>query len=106
MAGDLAQRLREAREYVGLERTDAAAAAGMSEAALDAAERGKREPDDLELERLARAYGYARRHFARPAEPLDAATVAVVARLGDGMSDHDRREATMFAAYLRDAAGD
>lgn len=106
MAAYLAQRLREARAYVGLERTDAAAAAGMAEAELASTEHGEREPDDLELERLARAYGYARGYFGRPVEPLDAATVAVVARLGDGMSEHDRREAMLFAAYLRDAADD
>jgi transcriptional regulator with XRE-family HTH domain len=105
-ATSLPARLREAREYVGLAVADAAAAAGMADPELDAIERGARPPDELELERLARAYGYARGHFARPPQPLDEGTVAVVARLGEAMSDHDRREAMLFAAYLRDAGED
>jgi transcriptional regulator with XRE-family HTH domain len=102
----IAERLRAAREYVGLDLPNAAASAGMTEPELEALEAGVRIPDDLELERLARAYGYRRGHFARPPEPLDEAAVAVVARLGDSMSEHDRGEAMLFAAYLRDAGDD
>jgi hypothetical protein len=32
--------------------------------------------------------------------------VSVLARLTDGLTDHDRQEALRFAAYLRDALED
>lgn len=102
----IATRLRDAREYVGLTVLDAAAAAGMADHDLDALERGARGADELELERLARAYGYARGHFARAPQPLDEDTVAFVARLGETMSDRDRHEAMLFATYLRDSSED
>jgi transcriptional regulator with XRE-family HTH domain len=102
----LSGRLRDAREYVGLDVGGAAAAAGVPESELEALESGQRAPDDLELERLARAYGYGPGYFARDPEPLDESAVAAFARLGEVLSEHDRQEAMLFAAYLRDASED
>jgi transcriptional regulator with XRE-family HTH domain len=106
MTVGMAERMRAAREYVGIGRAEAAATAAMTESDLAALEAGRRAPDEIELERLASAYGYRRGYFARPPAPLDEPAVAVVARLGARLSDRDRREAMLFAAYLRDAGDD
>lgn len=102
----LAERLRATREYVCLDLGGAAAAAGIAVEELAALERGERAADELTLERLARAYGYGRGYFLREPDPLDDAGIAVVARLGEFMTEHDRGEALLFAACLRDAVDD
>jgi transcriptional regulator with XRE-family HTH domain len=106
MNSTIAQRLRATREYVGMELAEAAGAAGVTECELAALEAGSRVPHDLELERLADAYGYRRGYLARPLAPLDEGAVAVVARLGERLSDCDRHEVMLFAAYLRDTGDD
>lgn len=99
-------RLAEVREYLGIELAQAEVETGLPAADLAAIESGERPPDDLELARLARFYGHPVGYFLRAPDPLDASAVSVLARLTDGLTEHDRQEALRFAAYLRDASED
>jgi transcriptional regulator with XRE-family HTH domain len=100
------ERLAEVRQYLGIELAQAEAETGIPEVDLTAIETGQRPPGDLELARLARCYGHPTGYFLRPPDPLDPSAVSVLARLTDGLTDHDREEALRFAAYLRDASED
>jgi transcriptional regulator with XRE-family HTH domain len=93
---DRSIRLRDAREYVGLGTTDAAAASGIAEDNLAAIEAGRIAVDDLTLQRLGRAYGLRTSYFTASDDELRAGEV----------TGHDRDEALRFAAYLRHALDD
>ena len=97
----LAARLREAREYIGLLQEDVARALGIPRASVSALESGKRRVSSLELRRLGRLY-------RRPVEwllgedvevdvsaPLFCATVA--------LSDNDKEQVLRFAEFLAGA---
>jgi transcriptional regulator with XRE-family HTH domain len=98
--------LREARVYIGMTASEAAASAGVAEDGLASIECGERLPDDLEVQRLARAYGYRTGYFTSEDDPLPDDTVAVLARLTRELSERDRAEVERFAEYLRHASGD
>ena len=59
----LGQRLRLAREQARLSQTEAAATLGVTPAALNQYEAGKRRVDALLLDRLSRLYGVPLRFF-------------------------------------------
>lgn len=99
-------RLREAREYVGLAITDAAAAGGIAPDELAAIETGRMPVDDLILQRLGRAYGLRTTYFTASDDELRAEAVVVLGRLAGELTGHDRDEALRFAAYLRHALDD
>lgn len=90
---DLGDRLRRAREQAGLTQTRAAEELGVSQAALNHYESGKRRVDALTLEQLGRAYRVPLRYFfgeevARPdwedALCRQAAEVSAAGRQGIG----------------------
>ncbi len=99
-------RLRDAREYLGLDAATAAAACGIDEAELIALEAGRIEVDELKLQRLARAYGVRSAYFTEPESELQEDAVIVLGRLARELRGHDRDEALRFAAYLRHALED
>ena len=99
----LAERLREAREYVGLSQEEAARHLGISRTAVTNMESGQRKVDALELKGLAGLYKRPVGYFTGESEverdlPSD---VAVLARAASGLSDRDREELRRFAEYLR-----
>jgi transcriptional regulator with XRE-family HTH domain len=99
----IGNRLREAREYVGLLQDDVATALGIPRTSLSALEAGKRKVSGVELRRLARLY---RRPVAwllgeeeiqlGDADPLFRATAS--------LSAHDKEQVLRFAEFLA-AAG-
>jgi transcriptional regulator with XRE-family HTH domain len=99
----IGNRLREAREYVGLLQDDVAVALGIPRTSLSALEAGKRKVSGVELRRLARLY---RRPVGwllgeeeiqlSDAEPLFRATAQ--------LSDEDKEQVLRFAEFLA-AAG-
>ena len=96
-------RLREVREYLCLCVAAAAAAAGVDHDAVVAIEAGERRPEELELARLARAYGHPPAYFRDPESP--GAPASGVPRLVADLTEHDRDELDRFTAFLRDTAG-
>lgn len=101
MSAEIAARLADARSYLGFSTAYVAAATGMTATALEAVESGRRAPDELELQRLSRAYGYPVRWFLGHDDTVPEETVQLLARMVDALTSEDRAEALRFAAYLR-----
>lgn len=103
----LGDRLRQAREYVGLSQDDVAKHLGVPRTALSNMETGQRRVDALELKRLAELYRQPVSHFTGDAEDKDAlpADVAHLARTAASLSAKDREELERFAEYLRTRPG-
>ena len=98
---ELAARLREAREYIGLLQEDVARALGIPRASVSALESGKRRVSSLELRRLGRLYrrpvGWllGEDHEIDVSAPLFRATAT--------LSDNDKEQVLRFAEFLAGA---
>src|SRR6185295_11051753 len=96
----LAERLREAREYLGFSQEEVANFLGVARSALSNIENGQRKVDALELKKLAQLYKRRVGYFTGEAEaeesPL-AADVAHLARKAKELSPQDREELSRFA---------
>lgn len=102
----IAQRLRDAREYVGLSQDEVANALGVSRPAVSQIESGGRKVEATELHLLARLYRRSVDYLLTgndPAQP-DSAQLAFLARAVKGLSDKDLDEVARFAAFLREGA--
>ncbi len=99
----IGNRLREAREYVGLLQEDVASALGIPRTSLSALEAGKRKVSGVELRRLARLY-------RRPVgwllgdEQIELHDVEPLFRATAQLSDQDKEQVLRFAEFLA-AAG-
>jgi transcriptional regulator with XRE-family HTH domain len=104
----LAERLKEAREYVGLKQEDVAKKLGIPRSALSNIEAGSRKVDVIELGQLAKLYQRPVTWFTgeEPASTSDKMPeeVAHVARAAAGLSQQDRQELARFADFLKSRA--
>jgi transcriptional regulator with XRE-family HTH domain len=104
----LGERLREAREYVGLKQDDVAKKLGIPRSALSNIEAGSRKVDAIELTQLAKLYQRPVAWFT--SEPPNGAfdntpaEVAHVARAAAALSQQDRQELARFADFLKSRA--
>jgi len=99
---EVAHRLREAREYLGLSQEQVAKALNLSRPAVTNLENGSREVKALELDALARIYGKSVRYFLEgESEDSKREQVEFVARRLKGLSDQDLRQVARFADFLR-----
>jgi transcriptional regulator with XRE-family HTH domain len=98
----LGERLREAREYVGLKQDDVAKKLGIPRSALSNVEAGSRKVDAIELAQLAKLYQRPVAWFTgdNPHDEMPA-EVAHVARAAAALSQQDRQELARFADFLR-----
>jgi len=96
----LAERLREAREYLGLSQEFVAQQTGISRVAVSAIENGKRKVEAVELTALATLYKYPVTYFLDGAleEP---ASVRAIARAATTLTDRDREQVLQFAQFLK-----
>jgi transcriptional regulator with XRE-family HTH domain len=96
----LAERLKEAREYLGLSQQFVADHTGIPRVAVSAIEHGKRKVEALELELLARLYKYPVTHFFDESlgEP---AAVRALAREATDLTASDREQVLRFAQFLK-----
>lgn len=96
----LAERLREAREYLGLSQQFVAEHTGIPRVAISAIENGKRKVEALELEALAAVYKYPVTYFLEGAldEP---ASIRALARAATELTERDREEVLRFAQFLK-----
>lgn len=97
----LAQRLREAREYVGLSQDEVAVALGLSRPAITNMESGTRKVEAIELERLSALYGRSVESLLSGETSSEGERVAFLARATQGLSNKDLEELARFAAFLR-----
>jgi transcriptional regulator with XRE-family HTH domain len=103
----LGERLRIAREYVGLKQEEVARHLSIPRSALSNIEAGQRKVDALELTRMAKLYQRPVSWFTGEdgsvSEELPA-EVAHVARAAASLSSQDRRELAQFAEFLKSRA--
>jgi len=102
----LSQRLREAREYLGMSQEFVAEHLGLSRASVSAIETTKRKVSSLELKKLASLYKSPLSHFLgeddRGTEAQDE-TARALFRTTRDLSDLDRQQVLRFAQFLRQA---
>jgi transcriptional regulator with XRE-family HTH domain len=103
----LGERLRQAREYLGLSQEEVATYLKVPRTALTGVEGGQRRVEAIELKRLAELYRQPVSYFtgedvAAAALPAD---VAHLARAAAELSVKDREELGRFAEYLRARSG-
>ena len=98
---ELAARLREAREYVGLRQEEVARALGIPRASVSALESGKRRVSSLELRRLARLYRRSVAWLLGEDHEID--TSASLFRATAALSDNDKEQVLRFAEFLAGA---
>jgi transcriptional regulator with XRE-family HTH domain len=103
----LGERLRIAREYVGLKQDDVARHLAIPRSALSHLEAGQRKVDALELTRMARLYQRPVSWFTGEENPPEVELpdeVAHVARAAASLSSQDRQELARFADFLKSRA--
>ena len=103
----LSQRLREAREYLGLSQEDVAEQLKIPRASISAIETGKRKVSSLELKQLAKLYKRSSASLLGEEEPTQGArgedeTFRALFRTTRGLSEQDRQAVLQFARYLRE----
>lgn len=99
----LGERLRQAREYLGLSQEEVAMYLKVPRTALTGVENGQRRVEAIELKRLAELYRHPVSYFTGEDEQAAAlpADVAHLARAAAQLSAKDREELGQFAEYLR-----
>jgi transcriptional regulator with XRE-family HTH domain len=99
----LGDRLRDARNYLGLTQEEVAAYLSIPQTALTDIEGGRRRVEALELARLAKLYRQPLSYFTGGDESAAALPpdVAYLARQAASLSSQDREELGRFADYLR-----
>lgn len=96
----LAARLRDVREYLGLSQEFVAQHTDISRAAISAIENGKRKVEAVELTALAALYRYPVTYFLDGALE-EAASVRAIARAAGTLSERDREQVLQFAQFLK-----
>lgn len=99
----MAQRLREAREYVGLSQEEVAQALGVSRPTVTNIETGNRRVEAVELDKLATLYRQSVTFLLSGEEAVGAvpSQVQFLARAVKGLSPKDMEEVARFATFLR-----
>lgn len=102
---DLASRLKEAREYLGLSQQEVASTLKISRSAISLIESGQRRVDSVELKAFARLYQRPVSFFTgEDSEPAVAADVAMLAKQVAKLSEQDRNELLRFSEFLMQRA--
>ncbi|GHF65991.1 transcriptional regulator with XRE-family HTH domain [Deinococcus metalli] len=102
----LAERVKEAREYLGLSQEFVADQIGISRPAMSALETGKRKVSSIELHRLAQLLKKPLTYFFDDDEVLSAPqddTARALYRASKGLSEQDQQQVLRFAEFLRQA---
>ena len=98
----LAERLRQAREYLNLSQDEVAKILGIPRAAISLIESGQRRVEALELQKLADIYERPVGYFTGERQAQDLPEeVAHLARTASNLSSRDREELTRFAEFLQ-----
>lgn len=100
---DLAKRLREAREYVGLSQEEVAFALSVSRPAISNIEAGTRKVEAIELDKLSELYSRTVKYFLTGESQPTESRVAFLARATQGLSESDLDELERFAAFLKNS---
>jgi transcriptional regulator with XRE-family HTH domain len=101
----IAERLRQSREYVGLSQEQVATALAISRPAVTNIESGQRKLEAIELATLARLYHRSVEYLLTGKDPfVDAPEqLAFLARAFKGLSAKDLDEVGRFAEFLKNS---
>ena len=101
----VSQRLRDAREYLGLSQESVAEQLGIPRASVSALETGKRKVSALELKQLAKLYKRPVSYFLaeQEVEEPEDTTVKALFRTTQALNPEDRQQVLRFAQFLRQA---
>lgn len=99
----LAEKLRQAREYLDLSQDEVSKAVGIPRAAISLIESGQRRVDALELKKFAAIYERPVSYFTGEdyGVPYLPDEVEHLARAVAGLSSKDREELARFAEFLQ-----
>lgn len=101
---ELGQRLKEARESLGLTQAAVAESLAMPRPSISEIEAGRRKVGVIELERLARLYRRPVDHFlGRSPSATGDEVVEALFRTTSALSGDDRKQVLRFAEFLRTA---
>lgn len=101
----LAARLRDARDYVGLRQDHVASELGVSRSAISEIESGRRKVSATELTKMARLYERPVSWFTDDVVEEVSKEVEFLARTATELSDKDIGELQQFAEFLKNRAG-
>lgn len=103
----LAERLREAREYIGFTQEEVAEALGLQRASVSAIETGRRKVGSQELLQLSRLYKRPVAALLGEEEeaPATDPTTAALFRAAKDLNARDREQVLRFAEFLKQAGG-
>ncbi len=99
----LSQRLREAREYLGLSQETVAEYLNIPRVAVSAFESAKRKVSSLELKSLAKLYRRPYEYFLGADEEVQDTSIAALHRTAHALSPSDRQQVLRFAQFLKQA---
>jgi transcriptional regulator with XRE-family HTH domain len=104
----IAERLRAAREYMGLSQADIAQLVGLPRTAITGIESGTRRIEATELKRLADIYRRSVEYLLTGCEPVyrGPEQFAFLARAVNGLTQKDVDEVARFANFLRASKAD
>ena len=98
---NLSERLREAREYLGLSQEEVAQYVGLPRPAVSQIEHGNRRVDAIELMKFAKLYQRPVGYFAGEDTTREPPQLALLKRATAELSEKDRAEVVRFAEFLR-----
>ena len=101
----LGERLREAREYLGLSQQEVADLLGVSRPAVSQMESGRRKVSTLELREFARLYRKPYEWLVGEELPNEDEVTRALYRTTRELSDRDRAQLLNFAQFLSSAEG-
>jgi transcriptional regulator with XRE-family HTH domain len=103
---NLATRLKQARDYLGLSQDEVAQRAGLKRAAISLIESGQRRVEALELKKLAKIYGRTLNELTGEEgnDPTQSELVDHLARKAEKLSEKSQEELLNFAKYLESRA--
>lgn len=97
----LAERLRQAREYLGLSQEEVAQQMGLPRPAVSQIEHGNRRVDAIELSKFAKLYQRPVSYFTGEEPVGEPPQIELLKRAASELSDKDRDEVLRFAEFLR-----
>lgn len=103
---EIAERLRQGREYVGLSQDEVSTALGISRPAVTNIELGQRKVEATEIVTLARLYRCTVEYLLTGKDSASGAPeqLAFLARAVKGLSDRDIDEVGRFAEFLKNTS--
>lgn len=103
---EVGERLRQAREYVGLSQDDVATVLGLPRPSVTNMELGTRKVEALELNKLAKLYRRTLEYLLTGIEPAPEGTTQLtfLARSLKGLTGKDLEEVARFAEFLKQSS--